>query len=85
MPIRIKLSFEPPFPPIRCIYAVKAKEVYIKNLKENIIHDILSQSYLSKKSFTGINLSSVKLSLDGFELVDTELAKDVIRNDDLIR
>jgi len=85
MPIRIKLSFEPPFPPIRCIYAVKAKEVYIKNLKENIIHDILSQSYLTKKNVEGINLSSVKLSLDGFELVDTELAKDIIRNDDLIR
>ncbi|OUM64654.1 hypothetical protein PIROE2DRAFT_8491 [Piromyces sp. E2] len=84
MPIRIKLSFEPPFPPIRCIYAIKAKENYIKNLKENIVHDILSHSQMDEEIVERINLSLVKLSLDGFELVDSELAKDVIRNDDLI-
>jgi len=85
MPIRVKLSFEPPLPPIRCLYAIKATEVYIKDLKENILDDILYQSLLIKKSVQKINSSLLKLSLDGYELVDNELTKDVIRNDDLIR
>ncbi|KAL6594730.1 hypothetical protein U3516DRAFT_833890 [Neocallimastix sp. 'constans'] len=84
MPIRVKLSFEPPLPPIRCLYAIKATEVYIKDLKENILDDILYQSLLIKKSVQKINSSLLKLSLDGYELVDNELTKDVIRNDDLI-
>lgn len=85
MNLRIRLIFESPFPPVRCLYSIKPRDILIKDLKKAIIDEVLQPSKLINKNSNVLDINSVNLSLDGFVLLNNELTTDLIRNDDIIK